>query len=222
MEDLKKIQRRSQMLKIAKVSIAAFSVALILTLPCWAEPTVDELYGKEFGNNLALGKGGDLITGSDEHPGRGLAAWDIITDGDLCKSGANQCYTQVGAGGLQWIQLDLGEKMWIDTVVIWHWYIDSRVYNDTKTAVSETGNFSGEELVLFDSKKENTYAGTPEGHVLEFEPTLVRYIRDWANGSNVNVDAHWIEIAAFSVKGPGAVSPREKLATTWAQIKSSY
>ena len=106
--------------------------------------------------------------------------------------------------------------MWIDTVVIWHWYIDSRVYNDTKTAVSETGNFSGEELVLFGSKKENTYAGTPEGHVLEFEPTLVRYIRDWANGSNVNVDTHWIEIAAFSVKGPGAVSPREKLATTWA------
>ena len=118
------------MLKNIMAGIIVVSlIMLILTLPCWAEPTVDELYGKKYGNDLALGKVGDLITGNDKHPGRGLALWDIITDGDLCKSGANQCYTQVGAGGLQWIQLDLGEKIWIDTVVIWHWYIDGRTYN---------------------------------------------------------------------------------------------
>ena len=72
------------MLKIAKVSMAAFFIALILTLPGWAEPTVDELYGKKFGTNLVKGLAGGLITGSDNHPGRGLAAWDIITDEDLC------------------------------------------------------------------------------------------------------------------------------------------
>ncbi|MDA9129244.1 S8 family serine peptidase [Candidatus Gracilibacteria bacterium] len=46
-----------------------------------------------------------------------------------------------------------------------------------------------------------TYQGEKEDEVTQGTEGKIRYIRDWANGSNKNNNSHWVEIQAFDEKG---------------------
>ena len=144
-----------------------------------------------------------------------------------------------------WCEIDLGEVVWLDTIRIWHYYDDQRTYHDVKLAVSTTGKFAGEEVVIFDGEKEaagrakswiadvadddnanfedfdgGEYQETPGGRLDHFVPVQARYIRDWVFGSTSNTAVHWVEIEAYSFLGAASVSGSGKLATLWGSIKT--
>jgi|GEM_PF-6932655 len=78
-----------------------------------------------------------------------------ITDGDT----SSATYSQVGSG-LQWIKIDLGALYTIDTVQIWHYWSDGRIYYDTKYQISKDGIAW---TTIFDSAVDGTYAETSGG-----------------------------------------------------------
>jgi len=143
-----------------------------------------------------------------------------------------------------WCEVDLEEIMWIDTMRIWHYYDDDRTYHDVKLAVSRTGAFDGEEVVIFDGEDDpgrteswiadvmndddadfeefggGEYQETPGGRLDHFIPVEARYIRDWVYGSTSNASVHWVEIEAYSFLGAASVSSSGKLATLWGNVKS--
>ena len=105
-----------------------------------------------------------------------------------------------GWWSLQNVTIDLWENHDIWTVNVWHYYADKRIFNKTKTEVSEDGVTW---YVLHDSNIDGTYAesGSWKSYGLEeiitTPPTTVRYIRDFINRSNRNWGNHWLEIEAI-------------------------
>ena len=144
-----------------------------------------------------------------------------------------------------WCEVDLEAVMWIDTIRIWHYYGDQRIYHDVKLAVSTTGKFAGEEVVIFDGEnkaagkakswiadvaddkgvKFDTFGGgeyeeTPGGRLDHFTPVKAQYVRDLVLGSTSNDAVHWVEIEVYSFLGAASVTSSEKLSTVWGTIKS--
>jgi hypothetical protein len=136
-----------------------------------------------FENNIALGK---PYTTNGTLDNRGYSA----TDGNT----ATENYIE-SSGTNIYIEVDLGEVIPVSAIKVWHYYSDSRIYNATKTEVSEDGiNW----VIVFDSSVEGTYQETSSGktHTLT-EITNARYVRDWLSGSNKNAGNHWVEIMAY-------------------------
>ncbi len=140
-----------------------------------------------------------------------------------------------------WTEIDLGEISWFDALRVWHYYGDGRTYKVAWVVFSTTGAFKGEEEILFDTRKPGkipvtswigdvsddtkvkfnphpggTYAETPGGRVDLFKAVQGRYIRDYCQ---YTINSHWVEIEVYSLMGPGAVSPGDKLSKKWGQIK---
>jgi hypothetical protein len=145
-----------------------------------------------------------------------------------------------------WCEIDLGAVVWIDTIRIWHYYGDGRTYHDVKLAVSKTGKFAGEEVVIFDGEEETPgrakswiadvadddnanfddfdggeYVETAGGRLDHFPPVEARYIRDWSSGNTSNPAVHWVEIEAYSFLGALSVDGKGKLAILWGSVKST-
>lgn len=102
------------------------------------------------GNNIALGK---TVTASST-PSWGTL--DRVTDGVI----EGDVSVGIASNEKQWVQVDLGEVYSIDYLHIWHYYVSSRRFNDTKVEVSEDGVTW---TVIFDSAIEGTYDETSEG-----------------------------------------------------------
>jgi len=145
--------------------------------------------------------------------GAGQGAAVMLTDGNT--------ETDPYLGGPAWVQIDLEEEVQIDTIKLWHYYGDGRTYHENKVALSDKGDFLGEEIVIFDTENgDEEYPETAEGKTITFDPVSVQYIRAWVNGSTSNEWNHWIELQAFLINPDMPVRPREKLATKWGKIKS--
>jgi Tfp pilus assembly protein PilE len=126
--------------------------------------------------NVALGK---------------TATNSLLTDGNT----ATASYYDGPAGQKTSVTVDLGQVQNINMIKVWHYYADTRIYYDTKAEVSvDNINWT----TVFDSAVSGTYAESAAGRTTAFAPINVRYIRDWANQSNVNAGNHWVEIQAFS------------------------
>jgi hypothetical protein len=150
-----------------------------------------------------------IVTGSG---GIGQGTYELLTDGDT----ASDPYL----GGPTWVQIDLQDIFWIDTIKLWHYYADGRTYHDNKVALSEKGNFLGEEVVVFDTNTDDAeYPETAEGKTIKFDAVEARYIRAWVGGSTANEWSHWVELQAFFV-GQVPVRPMQKLPITWGRIKA--
>ena len=113
----------------------------------------------------------------------------LIVDGVLTSS---PYYS--GGTGLQSVTVDLQSVQNVSVVKVWHYWADGRTYNATKTEVSKD---STNWTTVFDSASDGLYAESSTGHTVTFDTKQVRYIRDWVNGSSVNISAHWVEIQAF-------------------------
>ncbi len=145
--------------------------------------------------------------------GAGEGAAEMLTDGST--------ETNPYLGGPTWVQVDLGDEYSIDTIKLWHYYADGRTYHDNKIALSNKGNFIGEEIVIFDTNADDEeYPETAEGKTITFDPVKAQYIRAWVGGSTANQWSHWVELQAFLIGPPHPVRPREKLTSTWGKIKS--
>ena len=122
----------------------------------------------------------------------------IITDGNTESS---NYYYKTGPG-LKSVTVDLGKVEIIEAVMVWHYFADSRIYNNTKTEVSADG-LSWE--TVFDSGISGTYKESSTGALHLFSARGVRYIRDSINGSDINTDSHWVEIQALVIGSGGAI-----------------
>lgn len=98
------------------------------------------------------------------------------------------------SSGLKSVTVDLGSVKTVSAVKVWHYYNDSRSYNDTKTEVStDNSNWT----TVFDSASSGTYPESSTGRTTTFNNKQVRYVRDWLNGSTSNANDHWVEIQAY-------------------------
>lgn len=234
------------MTRLALVVVGIMSMIFLSALAWGAGIAPNEIDWVE-AENLALEKPVNVPEdGADQMVANG--AWgpkEKATDADRDTNGwmgwdvVGQNREEIG-----WCEVDLEELMWIDTIRMWHYYGDGRTYHDVKLAVSRTGAFDGEEIVIFDGVEDNgkaeswiadvvdddnvdfeefgggEYTETPGGRLDHFIPVQVRYIRDWVFGSTSNGSVHWVEIEAYSFLGAASVSGSGKLATLWGNVKS--
>ena len=149
------------------------------------------------------------VTGSG---GVGQGTYEMLTDG--------KTESDPYLGGPTWVQIDLQDEYLIDTIKLWHYYADCRTYHDSKVALSDKGDFFGEEVVVFDTNGDDQeYPETAEGKTIAFDPIEAQYIRAWLGGNTVNQWSHWVELQAFFI-GQQPVRPMDKLPITWGKIKS--
>ena len=181
------------------------SLILMVTFILSAFPAEDE--------NIALDK---PVTGSTEPGGKSERPFSNLTNGSL--DAGEYAMTITGGADSNWVQVDLEAAYPVKAVALWHYYPDGRTYKSNKVALSATGKFEGEEVVVFDSDSDGEYAETADGKMIEFDPIEARYVRNWTDGSNSNGDNHWIEIMVYAAEST-AVQPHTKLATTWASLK---
>jgi hypothetical protein len=137
--------------------------------------------------NLELGK---PVTASFSEPAAGRL--DLVTDGKL--DGHLGC----GAEDGHWVQVDLGSVEEIGLLRIWHYWRDARVYRGNRVAVSATGEFAGEETIVFDSQTDGMYPETEGGQVFNLKPVRARYIRNWLVDNTNNPSCQWVEIEVYA------------------------
>ena len=136
--------------------------------------------------NLALGK---PVTASYTRPTHGKFAF--LTDGKL------NDHVGHGVKGRVWMQVDLGQVVEVAHLRLWHYFRDRRTYHHNRIALSATGEFNGEEAVVFDSEKQGEYPESAKGRVFSFKPVQVRYVRNWTDASTGNVGNQWVELEAY-------------------------
>ena len=185
----------------AKTEVFVSLLVVGILVIVYSATAVDEL------ENLALEM---PVTGNG---GAGQGTYELLTDG--------KTESDPYLGGPTWVQVDLQEELMIDTIKLWHYWADGRTYHDNKVAVSDKGDFLGEEIVVFDTTEgDEEYPETAEGKTIVFEPITAQYIRAWVGGSTANEWSHWVELQVFFQDLLKPVSPGEKLPTTWGKIKS--
>ncbi|CDM67294.1 Hypothetical protein CM240_0115 [Clostridium bornimense] len=164
------------------------------------------------GNNVAEGK----IVTSNENDAVGSKA--NVVDGYI----GGQCYQtdSTNSTTISWVQIDLGKKYELEEVKVWHYY-DGRIYNNTKTEVSEDGKTW---YTLFDCEKDGKYSETKEGRTYKVadavpsqnsksEDLQVRYIKDTLGGNTVNKDNTWMEIKALDKDGKNIAQGKDVISS---------
>lgn len=112
-----------------------------------------------------------------------------VTDGAV-----NQVHAYFDAGhNSKYVQIDLGQNRLVGKVTIWHYYGDTRSYNQVLTQVSSDGS---NWTTVFDGAAAGPYNETAAGNVITFPAQQIRYIRDTMNGNTRNQANHWTEIRA--------------------------
>lgn len=149
--------------------------------------------------NLAAGK---EVTASDEEPI--IGELDQITDGD--KEAADGSYVEFGPG-VQWVQIDLGEKAEIYAVVVWHYHQQARVFNDVVVKVADDPDFISDVHTIFNNDIDNSakqgvgtdksYIETNEGKVIDAKGVKGRYVRLYSNGNTAGDTNQYIEVEVY-------------------------
>ena len=135
------------------------------------------------------------VTASYTQPTHGK--FDFLTDGKL------DDHVGHGVKGRVWMQVDLGQIMEVTHIRLWHYFRDRRAYHHNKIALSPTGEFKGEEIIVFDSEKDGEYPEAAKGRVFSFEPVQARYVRNWTDASTGNVGNQWVELEVYEPLGGG-------------------
>jgi hypothetical protein len=150
--------------------------------------------------NVAFGK---RVTASSPPFGGSLA---LVTDGE------KQPYDHLVAEfrrGVQWVQIDLGTTFEIYAVVFWLDHRWPSVYRGVVVAVADDVNFIKDVRVLFNNDKENLvglgtgtvmrYVESRLGKLVDAKGTKARYVRVYANGSNLSKINCFTEIEVWAL-----------------------
>ena len=106
-----------------------------------------------------------LGTGRADNISNSLAKpFHFIVRGDGSVKTSAIPYIKVGDNTKkEYITVDLGSIYDINKIIIWHYWADNRIYNETKTEISVDGiNWT----TVFDSSIEGTYTETSDGHTI--------------------------------------------------------
>ena len=142
------------------------------------------------------------VTSSDDFPV--IGELEYITDGD--KDGADGSYVELGPG-VQWIQIDLGDKKSIYAVALWHYHAQARAYRDVIIQISDDPEFVEGVTTVFNNDHDNSaglgagkdkeYIETNKGKLVDAKGTKGQYIRLYSNGSTGSDMNHYIEVEVF-------------------------
>lgn len=163
-------------------------------------PVVPEIMVPQGTANIAQEK---EVTGSDDFPV--IGELEYVTDGD--KDGADGSYVELGPG-VQWVQIDLGEKKDIYAVALWHYHAQARAYRDVIVQVADDADFVENVQTLFNNDHDNSaglgagsdkeYIETYQGKLIDGKGAKGRYVRLYSNGSTGSDMNHYIEVEVFS------------------------
>ena len=96
-----------------------------------------------------------------------------------------------------YITLDLGGYHMVSGVAVWHFYGNERSYCGQKIALSTTGAFAGEEVVVYDTGVEYGPTETADGNTIMFDATTAQFVRHWCSRSTSNAGVHFLEIDVY-------------------------
>jgi hypothetical protein len=181
---------------------------------CWTclgtspPPPVVELHGRS-GVSVALGQNA---------AGSGAGLWDGDHSSQYGWQAAVYSNQLSTCAESMVATVDLGEVYMTTGATLWRFYYQttSRAYCNQKLAVSASGEFAGEETVVYEipgcsgwctdpTACTNAEAGdctaanyggfeTADGTVLEWDATPARYIRQWSGRNNENTGSHLSEM----------------------------
>jgi hypothetical protein len=149
--------------------------------------------------NLAKGK---KVTGSQPRPNVGR--YEQIVDED--KLGSDGSFVELGSG-IQWVQIDLGQRCALSAIVVWHYHMEGRVYFDVVVRAADDPDFIAGVKTLFNNDHDNTgglgvgkdkeYIETNEGKLIDAGGVQTRYVRLYSNGNSSNELNHYIEVEIY-------------------------
>jgi len=149
--------------------------------------------------NLALGK---PVSASDEKPVVGELKQ--ITDGN--KVGRDGDYVELGPGS-QWVQIDLGQEAEVYGVVVWHYFLQRRVYFDVAVRTADDPGFTRNVQTHFNNDHDNSsglgagenknYYDWIEGRIIQTKGEKTRYVRLYSNGNTTNELNHYLEVEVW-------------------------
>ena len=119
-----------------------------------------------------------------------------------------------------YVTVDLGQQEEVGAVLLIHEHdgTESRQHCGQKVAVSSTGAFAGEEIVVYDTE---TGVGPPEtasGNTIVFDLTLARYVRHWCAD-----DGSTVKFVEVGVRGaPPEVASKTAIADWFPDLTYGY
>jgi uncharacterized protein YjdB len=138
----------------------------------------------------------------------------LVSDGSKSTSSFAEDYPN--GGGLQYVQLDIGDYYDLSGIKLWHYYGDGRKYKDVVVQVSNDPSFATDVTTLYNNDIDNSaklgtgtnseYAEKSAGLDIQFGTVNARYVRLYSNGSNINSSNHYVEAEVYGMKGE-AVHP---------------
>jgi hypothetical protein len=142
-------------------------------------------------------------TSSDKDPI--IGDLERVTDGD--KEMGSESSVELGPG-LQYVQVDLGERHEIYAVVFWFNYHCSRIFHDVVVQVADDCDFITNVKTLFNNDYDNSsglgvgpdleYYDTYEGKLLGAKGVVARYVRIYSKGSTVDDFNRFTEIEVYA------------------------
>jgi hypothetical protein len=176
---------------------------------CDAPVNLDQLAGVTAMAGPGVNDRGDpaSVIDMDHTPGNWVNS--PTADFDTC---AEQAY----------VTIDLGADHTTTGTTVWHYYGGARAYCSQKIAMSATGEFAGEEIVVMDTGTCSGWCSFPitcgnaeagdcttdnygpteagEGNAFTWTPTSGRYVRHWS-GRGQNSGVHFMEIDVYGCEG---------------------
>ena len=157
---------------------------------------------------IMVPKGSDKLLSSDKtvtgsaEPLNG--EFEYLTDGD---KELDMTSMVMLPGGLQWVQVDLGEEHEISACCVWHDQGDDRVYHDVicqisndkefKTGVKTVFNNDHDESAKLGKGKDKEYRERNEGRPFPVGMVKGRYVRFYSNGSSSEAGNKYIEVEVY-------------------------
>ncbi|MCR4412660.1 MAG: hypothetical protein NUV77_09575 [Thermoguttaceae bacterium] len=145
------------------------------------------------------------VTASDTAPT--LGELSQVTDGD--KEGVEGSYVEIGPGP-QYFQIDLGQRVAIYAIVVWHYHAQARIYHDVVVQVCSDPTFAKGVHTLFNNDFDNSaglgvgrdpeYIDTHEGLLIDARGVEARYVRLYSNGNTENDYNHCTEVEVYGKK----------------------
>ena len=149
--------------------------------------------------NLAKGK---PVTSSCSNPNYGKLSQ--ITDGEKNYQPAN-CVEL--AAGMQWVQIDLGQKSELYAVLVWHQHNRDNVYFDVVVRAASDPEFHTGVHTLFNNDFDNSsgigvgkdkeYFESYEGRLIDAKDVHGRYVRLYSNGNAIDDLNHYVEVEVY-------------------------
>ncbi|HYE20141.1 MAG TPA: hypothetical protein VEA69_16965 [Tepidisphaeraceae bacterium] len=134
----------------------------------------------------------------------------ILGDGPMVTDGQREAsdgdWIEMGPG-LQWAQVDLGRAVEIEAVVVWHTYVEPRVYRAVIVEASDDPEFRAGVVTLFNNDWDNSarrglgadaeYVEAVQGKHVDGRRTRARYVRCYSRGNTADAYNHVTEVEVW-------------------------